>query len=326
VNINKVRALSALILLLAAACQAATTPAPTQTPLPTYTPYPTYTPLLATNTSAPSATSVPPTSTLVPTEVPVPTEAAVPTATPLPPKGQAFSYQGVSLIRPDGIGSGLVGKLAPAVKGDDNTPDFVTHPPYIEISVQGYPTQNKYHKPRLEIYKVADLMAGSDFLKGIVANLQAIVAQKPPLVSAASQLPTQTLPFLPVFNAAQIIHTKGQYVTFKNGTGIRYLTQFDQAFLPINNQEVIYTFQGLTSDGKYYVVAVLPVAAPVLAPTDDYKATGKAFVPFPADTSDPQVVQRYFQDVLAKVDALADSEFMPSLTLLDAMLQSVQVQ
>ena len=46
------------------------------------------------------------------------------------------------------------------------------------------------------------------------------------------------------------MHSQVQYLDFKNGTGVRYLTQFDQGILPINNYELVYTYQGLTSDGK----------------------------------------------------------------------------
>lgn len=80
------------------------------------------------------------------------------------------------------------------------------------------------------------------------------------------------LPFLPLFNAHQVMHTSLQYLDFKNGTGLRYLTWFSQGIMPINNYELIYTNQGLTSDGKYYVAAVLPVTHPNLP--SDGKVTG----------------------------------------------------
>ena len=60
------------------------------------------------------------------------------------------------------------------------------------------------------------------------------------------------------------MHVQVQYLDFKSGTGVRFLTQFNNGMAPVNNHDLIYTFQGLTSDGKYYIAAVLPVTHPDL--------------------------------------------------------------
>ena len=50
---------------------------------------------------------------------------------------------------------------------------------------------------------------------------------------------------------------------------MRFLTEYGQYPAPVNNHELFYHFQGFTSDGEYYIVATLPVTAPVLAETGD---------------------------------------------------------
>ena len=83
------------------------------------------------------------------------------------------------------------------------------------------------------------------------------------------------------------MHTQVKYLDMKSGKGVRYLTQFNQGISPINNSELIYTFQGLTSDGKYYIAAVLPVTHPELpAGTDLNEEQSKKMNDFQAYLSE----------------------------------------
>jgi hypothetical protein len=134
------------------------------------------------------------------------------------------------------------------------------------------------------------------------------------LITAPKDIPQ--MPFLPLYNESQVMHSNLQSLDFKNGHGLRYLTQFDQAPMPINNHQLIYTYQGLTSDGKYYVAAVLPVNHPSL-PADE-KVTGKEAPEFTSD------FPKYLANVTATLNAQADT-FTPDLTKLDAMFSSLEV-
>ena len=122
------------------------------------------------------------------------------------------------------------------------------------------------------------------------------------------------MPFLPLFNAAQVMHTHLQYLDFKNGQGLRYLTEFDQGIIPINNYELIYTYQGLTGDGKYYVAAVLPVNQRVIEivgfECDDplaefggkiYNAEDQSFAPLVLPPPLPSPIE---QKILDRLDAI----------------------
>jgi hypothetical protein len=99
---------------------------------------------------------------------------------------------------------------------------------------------------------------------------------------------------------------------------VRYLTQFDQAPLPVNNHELIYTYQGLTSDGKYYVAAVLPVNLASL-PADEK-----------VDEQDqPKFVNgflQYLDKVVGTLNQQPASAFTPDLNSLDKMVQSIEIK
>ena len=127
----------------------------------------------------------------------------------------------------------------------------------------------------------------------------------------------ESLPFLPLINAKQVMHPQTQNLDFKNGKGIRFLTMYSQGLVPINNHELIYTFQGLTSDGKYYIAAVLPVTNPQLPadPTVNEQLTG---------------VGSEYQNYISKTASLLNQEpadrFAPDLSKLDAMIRSLEVK
>jgi hypothetical protein len=99
------------------------------------------------------------------------------------------------------------------------------------------------------------------------------------------------------------------------------ITQYDQAFMLVNNYELIYHFEGLTGDGKYYIIAIFPMTQPTLAATSDYKAPVPAGgVPFNQDDQ-----AAYYAAISKSLNSAAPESFTPSLTALDALIQSLNV-
>jgi len=83
-----------------------------------------------------------------------------------------------------------------------------------------------------------------------------------------------------------------------------------------------YQYQGLTSDGKYYVIAILPVNIPFLAADDKPDAAVPTDgIPIPANGPD----ESYYTAVLQKLNGTSPDAFTPSLTLLDALIQSINI-
>jgi len=111
-----------------------------------------------------------------------------------------------------------------------------------------------------------------------------------------------------------------------NGEGVRFLTEYAQYSAPANNHELIYEFQGLTSDGAYYVIAILPVTNPFMAETSDPGAPipQNGGVPYP-DINDPNANwPLYYKSVTDVLGATPENEFTPALNQLDLLVQSIQ--
>jgi putative hemolysin len=258
--------------------------------------------------------STPPTAT--PTEVPPTTEippTTAPTATATTPSGIEAAYEGVRFFYDPAIASSATWQTVPAeeyMSGD-------VIPEHIAFSFNGYPLSNTFHQPRIYIYPVSEFSANSQAAANTIDALRDLL-NSGQLPAPGGGFGGQTLPFLPLFNAGQLLHTQVAFVSFQSGQGVRYLTEYAQYYAPINNTDLFYTFQGLTADERFYVAAIFPVSHPSL-PADGSEIPGGDFDAF-ANNYDT-----YISDVALELDAYDATSFTPSLSLLDGLFSSLEV-
>jgi hypothetical protein len=204
-----------------------------------------------------------------------------------------------------GLAQDVTLETVPAQSESPDAPYWAYGPEYTVITLQGYPVTNHFFQPQIFIYPVAEMTASNEGMGTMAADLQALLG---------TQNPGETMPYLPLYNAAQVFHTQVQFLDFSNGRGVRFLTQFSQGLVLINNNDLIYTFQGLTNDGRYYIAAVLPITQQDL----------------PADTSGieewPEDVQGYLATTAATLDQQLADSFSPDLNALDALIRSIEVK
>lgn len=248
----------------------------------------------------------------VTTPVAAPTEAALPTVEPTlapvePTQAPASTGKEISLDLA-GLAQTMTVETIAAVPAGDDHPYWEVAPEHLQVTLEGYPVSAHLMKAQIFIYPVEKLSEFSQAADQIAGDLPALLQ---------SHEAVDVMPFLPIFNAQQVMHAQVQYIDFKNGNGVRFLTQFDQAPLPINNFELIYTFQGLTSDGKYYIAAVLPVTHPGLPANEQVNDEMIAKLSdFPA----------YLAETTAWLEQQPANGFTPDLAALDALIQSIEVK
>lgn len=243
------------------------------------------------------------------------TPAAPATQTPI--SGTTITVNNISFVIPAEIGSGAQAETIEAVSPSDDMPWWEVAPAYHRYLIQGYPLSGTFHEPRIFVYPVDEYIQVNPDVAGIVEELHTII-------NSPDQPKPEYLPFLPTFNAGQVFHSNEQSLSFQNGTGIRFLTQFAQAPYPANNQSLFYTFQGLTSDGAYYISAILPINAAFLS------ADGNPDTPLPADGvpfdwNNFENGPAHFELVKQKLNATDPNAFNPALTSLDELIQSINI-
>jgi len=244
-------------------------------------------------------------STPPPVEAPAnPVVTDAPTQAPMDDSSQGTPAVAIDI---SGVAQGVASQVVPAVPASVDGPWWEAMPQYTLLTLEGYPITDHLFKAQVFVYPV-DGLSVNEVASGIPGSLQALLQTK-----QAGDL----MPYLPPYNAGQVMHAQVSYLDFKNGKGVRYLTQFDQAPLPINNREMHYTFQGLTSDGKYYVAAVLPVTLPDLPATE-----------FVSDSQPPYMEDfpAYLARTVDMLNGQSPNAFTPDLSLLDAMMASLEIK
>jgi len=240
--------------------------------------------------------------------IPVPTppilctqEADEPTPTPEPD----ISYQGISFSYDDFLASSVTPEMVPAQV--DAAIEPWNNPDYVQFTFNGYPLPNAFHTPRIMVYPVNAYIAINSTAGDIIFELEQFLASKPSN--------PESIPFLPVFNAAQFLHTQVGYITFQNGEGVRFLTQYGQAAWPVNNDDMFYTFQGITDDGQFYISAVLPISHPSL-PDPETMNVDEAFY---------NNFTNYVIEIEDQLNTQSPDSFAPTLSMLDGMIESLLV-
>ena len=125
------------------------------------------------------------------------------------------------------------------------------------------------------------------------------------------------VPDIPSNNAGPSILSRFQYLDFRSGSGILFLTQYSQEYEPnpVNNEELTLVFQGLTKDGRYYVAARLALTHPSLPRGIDF-----------TDEIERDSQWRYLRKAEKELEGFAEESFQPSLKSLKAMLSSIYVE
>lgn len=297
-----------VLMLITLACGAVVPPTVTAVPsLAAVQPTVTATPLILTSTPPP--TQISPTATVI-------------TATPQPtaPTGLPVSSGGISFVIPDGLATNATA-IQIAAANDQNAPPWELAPAHTNLTLDGYLLADKFFVPTIYVYPAQEYAAVQPGAADSIARLQAILA------SPNAPLSMDALPYLPFANAAQIFYAQPKVLSFQNGSGIRFLTEYAQYYATVNNRDLFYHFQGLTSDGAYYVLAILPVSAPILAaderPESPVPAGG---IPFPGYAASEADMQAYYNNITRLLDGTSPDSFSPSLLTLDNLIGSMQIK
>ncbi|HEX9796604.1 MAG TPA: hypothetical protein VGA52_06390 [Anaerolineales bacterium] len=225
--------------------------------------------------------------------------------------GVEIECGGVSLILPPSLAAGAICESITAVPESDSVAPWDVGPEHVRLTLEGYLLPETFHLPRIYVYPAAEFTAMNETAGGVIDRLRSFLVSPPATFERG-------IPFLPPFNAAQMLRAQVRFVDFQEGSGVRFLTLYGQAYRIVNNHELFYTFQGLTHDDAYYVAAILPVSHPNLPaqgdiPPDEFEAFAEDFDGHIAASE-------------AALNGYPDESFMPDLSLLDALLGGLQIE
>lgn len=222
------------------------------------------------------------------------------------------SYEGISFYRDNELASSWSVDIVPADIPNTTVPEAWRFPSHYRFVLDGYSPANTFHKPYIYVIPVRNFQDYNAAGLEQVTKLQAFLKEQPANI-------TGDIPFFPIFNAAQAMRAQVAYLSFQNGIGVRFLTQYGQAANPINNHELFYTYQGITLDGQYYVSVIMPASHPDLQ-ADASEIPG----------GDANAFANSYSDYIIKIEQQLNNarlaSFTPNLEMLDVMIQSLVVQ
>ncbi|MBI5952956.1 MAG: hypothetical protein HY865_14965 [Chloroflexi bacterium] len=269
---------------------------------------------LACGAIAPAAPTQPGVETVVAATLQALTAVAPPTQPSV--SGTLVAINNITFTIPTRLGNGAQVETIQAVPASDDMPWWEIAPTYNKYHLQGYPLSGTFHTATVYVYPVKEYLQVNEDMAEPFDTLKGVIAGQP--------LP-ENIPFLPAFNAAQMFHSNEQLLSFQSGQGIRFLTQYGQAPYPVNNESLFYTFQGMTDDGAYYVSAILPVTAAFL-PADGNPDTPLPADGVPFDWENFLNMDQHFALVKQKLNTTDPNAFNPTLTDLDALIQSILIK
>jgi hypothetical protein len=254
-------------------------------------------------------------------KVPTQTSTVTPTIEPPSFSGTVVSYGPITLVVPPGIADGASVMEVPPVTGDDAA-WWQKTPGHTQINLGDYYVlQGKSLQPQIDVYR------STDYAVLVPAAFESMHRLRNMISGVVPMTPDQ-LPTVPFFNAAQLLASNIQTILFQNGSGVRFLTEYAQYAASINNQDLFYHFQGFSDDGEYYIVAILPITMPLLAETSDAGAVlPLGGIPYTYFTEGGNFdAQGYYARVTDLLNGTSTESFVPTLSQLDALIQSMEVK
>ncbi|MCB0100462.1 MAG: hypothetical protein KDD74_00335 [Anaerolineales bacterium] len=224
----------------------------------------------------------------------------------LTPDGTPFNSTEVSFFIPNGVANDAVSGMTTNVEYPYINPGGGDMPQHLVIDLNLYAATGSTFSPRIMIFRADEYSQYSDLTAGIINALQTLQYAE-----------GQTLP--QELDADFMAQIHG--VSFQNGQGVRYISQIFQNFSPVNNAELFYYYQGVTSDGKYLVQATLPINTAFLpADSNPNSALPTDGIVFNADD-----FQGYLSAVAQKLNTTETYNFNPFIDALDEMIASMQI-
>lgn len=155
-----------------------------------------------------------------------------------------------------------------------------------------------------------------DLIDERVEGLARLIADRPTDL-AGPRTGQNEIPVLPIIGASQVMVAQPRVLDFAGGSGVAFVTTYAQDPQPLTNDNLFYTFQGLTADGDTWISLFYPVRAAGLP---------ASFADSPA-AADPQTFMNgftaYLGDATSALNLLQADQFTPDLEQLDAMVRSI---
>ena len=236
-----------------------------------------------------------------------------PLAAPTAGQKPNVHFEGISFTYDNDLVKDVNATIIPAKDSETEDRLFSVTPKMDQFEFQGYGLNKTYPIGKIDVFSTQEYesLAGDRISKEINSLKKSL--------SVHPKDSSSPLPMLPMVMAAEVFHSQVKYIKFQNGEGLRFVTQFASDVSPVTNDRIIYTFQGITSDGAYYINATFRENNGILAANYDDFMKSQDFNKFNEN------YQSYMANTQEKLNQQPDDSFNPSLGSLDTMISSLKI-
>jgi hypothetical protein len=163
-------------------------------------------------------------------------------------------------------------------------------------------------KAGIYVFNTADF-EGHTEMQTREAALRSMMDERPDLNTFETV--DATLPYIPVYAAAQTFRAQAHYIETPQLQGIAYITDYQEAVEPFLSNSLYYTVQAISTDGEHYITVIVPLETSLLPENTDASFDIAAFV---------ENLNDYLAQTMADIDVAAATDFSPALDTIDALI------
>ena len=230
----------------------------------------------------------------------------------------AVSFEGASLKHGSALGKVSARRIPARVLEDPSEKPDDVKGEHLSFTFEGYPQRKEtFFNPVIEIYKLDDFRSAFKASPEYVRGIDRAVRDLKRRIATRNRDTRTEIPYLPFVDASQAFRSRVRLINFGKGKGIAFLTQYNIEPSVINNQGVAYIFQGLTDDGRHYIVATFPIATSILAESFADSSHSAFTLPSSMESSrNKAAYNQYVSRIALKLNNLPGNRFEPDIRLL----------
>lgn len=233
-----------------------------------------------------------------------------------PDAGQKITFNAITFTLDPAVAKSVSVQECPEVPFQADQLPGSAHPSYTSF-IFSTDRQRIENQPELRIYSISGDMSSYLYPLNSLGDLKNTLDQQPEPVT---------------WFDTSVLHVQTAYANFKSGKGVRGMIEFAQTIFYYTNNALVYEYNGLTEDGRFYVNLRVPVTAPFLIDIENGDPATNKNPQAIAITGlgDPQQMQQsietYNQEALRRFSEMKAEDASPSLKALDGLIGSLEIK
>lgn len=250
------------------------------------------------------------------------------TRTQATPTGQdtAVEFKRVSFRYDRTVFGNVKSETVPAQRLEERNdkPDGVA-PEYVHFTFEHGRLDNDAH---VSVYPLNEFPKAYSVNSKLVKSMEENIKGLKEVIKDPSYRLLGQIPHLPFRDASDNFYVRVRQFKFLNGQGILFVTHWTQGAALVSNRNLVYRFEGITDDGKYYVTAETPVTVGFLPFDPPFRFEGFTYEHLFEAYRRPEAKRRYedyLKSITDRLKKLEPQDFYPNLGKFESIIASLKV-